>query len=445
MAPAPAVRVREIQVSTRDVHTRMPFRFGKAVLTWQPVAHVRATIEFPDGKRIEGLSACGLPPLWFDKDASKTHADNIRDLLRSLEIASNVYRAAGTATPFSLHHACEPEARRLCAAEHFNDLTSGYGIALVDAAVIDATCRWARTPFHQGLRTNLFGLGAEFVRSLPGRPLDTIFIRHTVGMADPIVAADVTEPLHDGLPQTLEEIVREYRVTYFKLKISKDGPGSLERLRRIAAVLDRDAGDYHVTLDGNEQFSDMGAFLSFARAAAGDPPLAHLWRRTIWIEQPVERAASLTDAVIPPLRAVSRLKPVIIDESDGTDEAVDRALALGYRGISAKNCKGIYRTLHSYARVRETGAILSSEDLLNVPIVPLHQDLCVAAALGITHSERNGHHYVRGLSFLPKEEQESALREFPSLYRALPDGVPALRIADGAISMKEINARPFGT
>ena len=153
----------------------------------------------------------------------------------------------------------------------------------------------------------------------------------------------------------------------------------------------------------------------------------------------MERGAALEDAVAGPLRELSRLKPVIIDESDGTDHAVDRALALGYAGISAKNCKGVWRTLHSFVRARERSAVLSSEDLMNIPVVPLHQDLCVAAALGITHSERNGHHYIRAFEYFSARERETARREFPSLYSET-----GLRITNGALDLREINATGFG-
>ena len=88
--------------------------------------------------------------------------------------------------------------------------------------------------------------------------------------------------------------------------------------------------------------------------------------------------------------------------------------------------------------------MLSSEDLMNIPVVPLHQDLAVAAALGIGHSERNGHHYIRAFEYLSARERESTLREYPSLYRVLPSGLGAVKIVDGAMSAVEINRAPFG-
>ena len=429
------VRVRDVDVLLRPVRTRMPFRYGKAVVTEEPIAHVRARVEI-DGRPFTGLAAAALPPLWFDKDASKTHADNIADLLRSLRVAAEVYREAPAAGAFALHRACEPEARRRL--KNLNELSAGFGVALLDAAAIDALCRAAGTTFHAALKGDLLGFGPL---DLPERPLDRIQVRHTVGMADPITAADVREPVNDGLPETLVDVVRTYGVRYFKVKVSGDGEGSLDRLRRIAAIL---GGDYQVTLDGNEQFHAMEEAAEFVRRVSTDPALREFWGKTLWIEQPVERSAALAEDVHEALEEIDRLKPVIIDESDGTDEAVDRALLLGYRGISAKNCKGVFRTLHSYRRVREACAVLSSEDLMNIPVVPLHQDLAVAAALGIGHSERNGHHYIRAVEYFSPRDRESTLRDYPSLYRTLPSGLGAVRIEDGAMSVVEINRAPFG-
>jgi hypothetical protein len=69
----------------------------------------------------------------------------------------------------------------------------------------------------------------------------------------------------------------------------------------------------------------------------------------------------------------------------------------------------------------------------------------VAAALGITHSERNGHHYIIGFDFLSPRERENALREFPSLYRSREVGNPVLRIEKGCLNLFELNQNGFGT
>jgi hypothetical protein len=428
---APRLRVREVEVFLRRVRTRMPFRYGKAEVLGQPYAHLRVRFDPP----VTGVSAAALPPLWFDKRPGLTHEETIRDLLQSIAIASEVYRGMTADSPFGLHKAGEPEVRRRANGLEMNDLTAGFGVALLDAATIDAACRLSGRTFHEGLRVDLFGFGPLEV---PERPLPRLLVRHTVGLSDPITRADVATPLGDGLPQSLDEVVETYGVRWFKIKISGDPKESVDRLRRIASVL---PDEYGVTLDGNEQFHSMEEVEELVTHLRADSSLAGLWDRTAWLEQPVERSHAL-EVDVPELG-----KPVIVDESDGTDQAVDLALARGYAGISAKNCKGVFRTLHSFRRVKEAGAVLSSEDLMNIPSVPLQQDCAVAAALGIPHSERNGHHYIRAFLYFSPKEQEAALREYPSLYTVDPvqgRSVPSVRVTEGALDLREVNAWGFG-
>jgi hypothetical protein len=429
---APKVRVREVRIYLRHVRTRLPFRYGKAEVLGQPYAHLRVRFDPP----LTGVSAAALPPLWFDKRPGLTHEETIRELLGALRTAAQVYREEAADTAYGLHRACEPEVRRRLAL--LNDLSAGFGIALLDAAVVDAVLRLSGRTLHQGLREDLLGFGPLQV---PERPLDRLHVRHTVGLSDPLTGTEGRTRVNDGLPETLEEVVQETGVQYFKVKIWGDPEPSLDRLRRISRLLPKDA---LLTLDGNEQFPSMEAVEEFVHLIQSDPALAELWRRTLWIEQPVDRAAALLESVAGPLGRIGRHMAVIIDESDGTDEAVGRALRLGYLGISAKNCKGIFRTLHSFREISRSGAILSSEDLMNIPVVPLHQDLAVAAALGIGHSERNGHHYIRAFEYLSPRESEAALREFPSLYRTPASGAPAVRIEGGELDLREINAHGFG-
>ena len=114
---------------------------------------------------------------------------------------------------------------------------------------------------------------------------------------------------------------------------------------------------------------------------------------------------------------------MIIDESDGDLDSFERAVELGYRGVSTKNCKGLFKALANAALARrlsgERGVpfLITAEDLMNLPVVPLHQDLAHVAALGLDHAERNGHHYVRGLDHLSPPERERVLGEHEGLYR----------------------------
>ena len=183
-------------------------------------------------------------------------------------------------------------------------------------------------------------------------PLGACAVRHTVGLGDPLTAADVTpeERVDDGLPQDLESSIRAYGLRYFKIKLTGKGDVDLPRLERIVALLDREAGaDWLVTLDGNENFRDFETFRAYWEAALAWPALRPLWPRVLVVEQPVHRDRALIDEVGPALRVWADRPRLIVDESDGAVGDVPRALALGYAGASHKNCKGIVKGLANAA------------------------------------------------------------------------------------------------
>jgi hypothetical protein len=63
--------------------------------------------------------------------------------------------------------------------------------------------------------------GFDFGAMLAGlRPPRRLHARHTVGLVDPITAADQTERVGDGLPETLEEVVGAYGHAFYKLKVA---------------------------------------------------------------------------------------------------------------------------------------------------------------------------------------------------------------------------------
>ena len=122
-----------------------------------------------------------------------------------------------------------------------------------------------------------------------------------------------------------------------------------------------------------------------------------------------------------------------------------RALELGYRGTSHKNCKGIVKGLANAALLRmRPDSILSGEDLCSIGPVAMLQDLAVQAALGVAHVERNGHHYLRGLSVYPEALQRDVLVAHRGFYQLHAEGFPVLRIEDGQMDVRSVNAAPFG-
>ena len=67
-----------------------------------------------------------------------------------------------------------------------------------------------------------------------------------------------------------------------------------------------------------------------------------------------------------------------------------------------------------------------------------------ASALGVTHAERNGHHYFRGLSAYSEAFQQAALEAHPGFYRRHERGFPTLEVHGGSLDLHSVNAAPFG-
>ena len=426
------LKLESLDFLERDVKLRMPFRFGVVTLTESPQAFVRCRIRTEDGREAEGAAAELLAPKWFDKNPALSNEDNYEQLRVSLRTAREMYLAHRAATAW----------------EHSSPstgLVENYGPALVDRAILDALCRALGVSFYDAVRRNLIGAGMfegmnlpEFFSRLVAR--QSIAARHTVGLVDPITAADQKERVNDGLPETLEEVVARYGQRWFKLKVGGDAKADVARLSAIAAVLDRIPEPYHASLDGNEQYEDMAGVAELWSKMKGEPRLKRLVDSIIFIEQPVKRQKALE-------RKITGIdKPVIIDESDDSLDAFPRAVALGYRGVSSKTCKGIYKSLVNRARCAAWGTeyFMSGEDLTIQAGLALQQDLALVSLLGLTHLERNGHHYVNGMAGLPQAEQEAFLAAHPDLYER-SHGAVRVKITNGELAIGSIDCKGYAS
>jgi hypothetical protein len=75
--------------------------------------------------------------------------------------------------------------------------------------------------------------------------------------------------------------------------------------------------------------------------------------------------------------------------------------------------------------------------------VALLQDLAVQAALGNDTVERNGHHYLSGLSMFPTAISQAMLAYHGDLYTPFAGGA-RLHVQAGTLQLGSVNAAPFG-
>jgi hypothetical protein len=156
-------------------------------------------------------------------------------------------------------------------------------------------------------------------------------------------------------------------------------------------------------------------------------------------------------------RDITRISPLgvlakrdfIIDEADDCYDAFLAGRALGYRGVSSKSCKGIYKSIVNATRIaklNEVGGeyIISGEDLTCQAGLAVQQDLALGALIGVTHAERNGHHYVDGFADTPAAEAGDFLAAHPDLYQSC-GGKVRLAIHDGDLLTGSLTAPGFAT
>lgn len=449
--------VEEIRFAERNVALRLPFRFGAATVTACPQVYVKARVRFADGRTAEGCAAEMMIPKWFDKNPALNNEQNFEQLRFALRDAREAYTAEPDAQTAWTHFASNYAALQSRArAKGLQPLVASYGPALIDRALLDALCLHSGASFAAAMSSNLCGIdiaGSGLADDLAGfdmpaflakqSPRTRIAARHTVGLTDAIDEYDASpDAPADGLPTTLRAAVQRYGHTHFKLKLCGNTAQDIDRLQRIARVIDGQA--QLVTLDGNEQYADADAFATFLDRMLSTPTLWKLAQKTVFVEQPIRRDTALQRDV----SALGKRIPLLIDESDATLDAFVQARALGYTGVSSKSCKGFYKSVINAARCAQWNAeaekpryFLSGEDLTMQAGIGVQQDLALVAWLGLSHVERNGHHYVNGLAAAPEAEQQALLRAHPGLYET-SDGAVRLAIREGQLDLSSLAAAP---
>ncbi|MGB6635834.1 MAG: hypothetical protein WA650_02560 [Bradyrhizobium sp.] len=436
--------VRDIALFERAVRFARPFRFGAVVVEAASQVFVRAEIEIEGKGRVVGASAEMMVPKWFDKRASLSTEQTVDELRRSLAIASQLYlTSSGFDTAFG-HHASRIAVQiEACAKEDIPPLAAIFGPAEINKAVLDGLLRGAGANFFDGMAANIAGVDARMSPDLTSEDImrflgncrrrDRVAIRHTVGLDDRI----------EGLGGVADG--RENSgARYFKLKLAGNPETDAARLTRIGRELSTLPYGYGVTLDANEQYADLADLRSLVDRLGKDTALAPIESRLLYIEQPMPR--DITRAA--PLGGIAPYD-FIIDEADDSYNAFVAARALGYRGVSSKSCKGIYKSVINTTRAAKWSTprekfFVTGEDLTCQAGLAVQQDLALGALIGLSHMERNGHHYVDGFADTPEMEADAFLAAHPDLYARDGEKV-RLAVHDGDLLTDTLTAPGFAS
>jgi hypothetical protein len=436
--------VRDIAFFERPVAFARPFRFGAVTITAAVQIFVRVEIEVEGKGVFTGASAELLAPKWFDKRSHLTPDQTADELRRSLLIARELYLAhSGFETAFGFHAQRIAAQAEACAKEDIPPLAAGYGPAEIDKAILDALLRSAGVDFFDGMTGNIAGVDASLSRDIGDddiaqflasrKPLQRVAIRHTVGLDDKIEGEGGVDDARENSG-----------ARYFKLKLNGDPEADAARLTRIGQALLTLGYDYRVSLDANEQYADLASLGALIDRLERDSALQPIASRLLHIEQPMPRDITR----VSPLGKLAG-RDFIIDEADDSWDAFPAARALGYRGISSKSCKGIYKSIVNATRAAKWSRenekfFVTGEDLTCQAGLAVQQDLALGALIGVTHAERNGHHYVDGFAGTPDAEAQAFLSAHPDLYIKDENNI-RLSIHDGDLLTASLRAPGFAT
>lgn len=454
--------IKHIELYVRETAPgRIAFKIGsaaKAERRTNPLAHVRLVLADDKGREAFGCSGDRLSVRWLDKRPGRDRGLKLRELVDLIYEARGIYLGAPKLeTPFGKWLEAHPKIMAAGARTKQEGLSSSFASALIERALVDACCRLNNASVFQMLRDERLGFAASLADKdlpklpaaawLPFRPVTRLKVRHTIGPADPVRLSEVPESMrvNDGLPEAVDDSVRRYGLSQFKIKVGGKVEADIERLRSIWEALPQDV-DTAVTLDANEAYADLNAFAEFVRQF--EQRIPGMFQHTSYIEQPLPRALTLDSSTTEMIRKISERKLLLIDEADGSVDAYKRAHAIGYAGTSHKNCKGFFKSLVNRVRVihyndEGKAAFQSAEDLQNLAIAPLHQDFVTVGLLGLDNCERNGHHLNRGVAFLSAGDKASIAKNHTDLYEKRGDEW-YVKIRGGEVDCSSLQCPGFG-
>ena len=363
-----------------------PLRLSSGLITEVTEARTEVSV-LVDDKEAIGRGSIYLSDIWAWPDPALTHEFR-DDALRLLceEISDGLEELCGrepahpTELGLRLHHSVcignDPPilARAMCASPFDAAIHDATGIALQRSAfdLYEAPANLpSADPYFERA-------AADAIRSSVQKPetrLDAWWIVGNSGSLDEAVAPWVER--------------RGYRC--FKLKImGQDNQADADRTAEVyKAVRSYGVSDPSLTVDSNEANPDADSVLDYLeRLKAADEGA---FRALRYLEQPTGRDILEHSQ---DWRAVTRLKPVMLDEGLTSLDLLMEAKTQGWSGLALKTCKGHSFALVAAAWAIENGMVLSLQDLTNPGYSAIHAGLFAAHIPMINGVEINSPQYT---------------------------------------------------
>jgi len=409
-------RIEEIRIDYQDYLYRAPYKFGGKEVDRVTMLYVHCRLRNRAGKTATGFGAMSMGNVW-SFPAPDIPYDTTLGAMKSL--AEKIGRITRDFTeyahPLDVNSALEP-AYLKAAAETTSEMKLPHPVpklcTLVTASPFDAAIHDAYGRLHN--RNSFTVCGKEFVRYDLGHYLNSEFrgeyldqyilqtpeprirMYHSVGASDPLTAADVKKPLHDGLPQTLEDWIPYNGITAIKIKLNgNDLAWDVDRVAnidRVTTIAQRKRGfsGWIYSLDFNERCPNVQYLLDFEHQLRGKAPTA--FDLVQYIEQPTQR--DLAEHRQNTMFEAAKLRPIVIDESLTGLDALLLAREMGYTGVALKACKGQSQSLLLAAAAQKYKMFRCVQDL-TCPGAALVESVGIACHVpGNSAIEANAREYV---------------------------------------------------
>ena len=419
------IRVRETTLYFLPVETRVPLKFGTQTVTRATCARVRVRVEDARGRSAEGWGETPLSIAWVWPSALAwdEREQRMRDFCVRLAREIAAFDCRGH--PMEIGDAFQRQSLDplLAAAndghaEPMPHLAALVCHSLFDLAIFDAFGNLHAMPVFETLGKAC--LGTDLANFLDGDPAFATLrpphflqpkqtrlpVWHLVGGLDPIEPGDLngTEP-SDGYPVLLRDWIRADGLQCLKIKLrGNDLAWDYRRIVRIGQIAAEEHCP-HLTADFNCTVTDPGYVCEILDRLAIEHPLIHA--AILYIEQPFPYDLSAHPIDV---RAVSRRKPLFLDESAHDWRFARLGRDLGWTGIALKTCKTLTGALLSLCWARHNRMALMVQDLTNPMLAQIPHVLLAAHAGTIMGVESNA------MQFYPEASlPEEAIH--PHLYR----------------------------
>ncbi len=392
MSKATDMNVVEASTSRQKFTYRSPMKFGGREVT--DMVLQRAIVRVTGQQGATAIMGVGEMPMgtswaWPSK---KLTADQVLRIVVALSdrIAARLGELNCSGHSIEIGVALQAEAKRLAEElaqqlklpEPIPDLAILLALSPVDAAIHDAygklhqrnSFRCVHSDYLEGDLSRWLGpdfVGKTFDDEVLSQPKPTLSLYHLVGASDSLSPRELAKPMHDGLPETLEEWIATEGLTHLKIKMSGTDldwdVGRVIEIERLA-ILHGHSREWRFSLDFNECCPNEDYVIDFLERA--ERLSKTVVARIQYIEQPTHRDLKARRDIT--MHRVSRIKPVVIDESLVDLESVKVARQLGYTGIALKTCKGMTESLLLAAAARHYGMFVCVQDLTCVGSSFLH-------------------------------------------------------------------------